>query len=390
MAKDRQKNTTRDSAAASAASAAAPERAAAGAFVVPAALRALGGTSSGLVPRTCATYGRQRADHGLTLTLDTPSGPSAGELDVLGSTFFAGLPILVSSVAGAVLPLAVEFQASDDGQSLSTTLGARDISAARIRVELEKLQDAGDVPFVLDFRNEADTSTPIALVPTKPSLVLRSLAADATGGCDIRCSDALDPATLRRRSHSLVLALLWWLKYALLFCVGCWALHLAPHHVLPYAPSLFGPGGEASSSSLASVLPVCPPNMTAAFELGQVYQQIVVGSVTASAGVAGAAESFLQPLLARAAALVGKAAVTVEQLAVVLDEIRRVESHVSLSTRVLGFFSFVNIVWLLAIVGIAISVGPTIKAVLAPFGDFMRRLAVRYAHGNEILVYLLF
>jgi len=49
-----------------------------------------------------------------------------------------------------------------------------------------------------------------------------------------------------------------------------------------------------------------------------------------------------------------------------LDEIVRFEAHVGVVYRVLGFFTFVNTVWLFAILGITASIGPSIYHLLQP------------------------
>ena len=43
-----------------------------------------------------------------------------------------------------------------------------------------------------------------------------------------------------------------------------------------------------------------------------------------------------------------------------LKRIREIEAEVSISQRIYGFFSFVNIMWLIAILGITIAVGPVL------------------------------
>ncbi len=138
---------------------------------------------------------------------------------------------------------------------------------------------------------------------------------------------------------------------------------LMPTTILPWTPSVLG--SAWSNVTLNQVLPFCPTTMVASFKLGYIQAQVTLGT---------AAGHDVSDWLAQAGRLVGRDSVTAAQLARVLDEIVRFESHVSIITRVRGFFSFVNIIWLLAIVGIAISIGPSIFQLLVPLRAWLMRM----------------
>jgi hypothetical protein len=53
------------------------------------------------------------------------------------------------------------------------------------------------------------------------------------------------------------------------------------------------------------------------------------------------------------------------------------ESHTSVTQKVWGFFSFINTMWLTAIFGIAISIGPAIWSVTTPLRALMAQLGLR-------------
>lgn len=64
-----------------------------------------------------------------------------------------------------------------------------------------------------------------------------------------------------------------------------------------------------------------------------------------------------------------------EELSGVLAQLQQFEHNMGLIARVHGFFTFVNTVWLLAIAGIAISIGPALFALLRPVQDWLIRCA---------------
>merc|ERR1719284_2268912 len=86
--------------------------------------------------------------------------------------------------------------------------------------------------------------------------------------------------------------------------------------------------------------------------------------VTAGEGAGGAA---VADILSEAAKIVGrKQPLSQAELYGIRDRILEVEGHVSVVSRVMGFMTFVNAMWLFAILGITISIGPSIYHVLAP------------------------
>jgi len=72
------------------------------------------------------------------------------------------------------------------------------------------------------------------------------------------------------------------------------------------------------------------------------------------------------------------------QLQESLNEIIRIESQVSVVTRIKGAFSFINCIWFFSILGICISIGPTLCTVLRPVMVSLIRLSKRLFY--EILL----
>ena len=91
----------------------------------------------------------------------------------------------------------------------------------------------------------------------------------------------------------------------------------------------------------------------------------------------------METLLREAAFVLGDRAVTAGDMDSMLDEIVRFEAHVGVVYRVLGFFTFVNTVWLFAIIGIAASIGPSVYHLLQPLHNALRRVVRHFSYIYE-------
>eukprot|EP00727_Mastigamoeba_balamuthi_P007507 m51a1_g3377 hypothetical protein (675) ;mRNA; r:474843-477153 len=183
-----------------------------------------------------------------------------------------------------------------------------------------------------------------------------------------------------------------WLLFPALLALLSWALLLAPAEVLslvPQVPML----GTASNVSYAALLPPVPRTLSEAWSLSQLESSLRIAEAAAD-------PLAVQDVLARAAQVAGRQAITSEQLHHVPDRIAEVEAARGVIARVVGFFTFVNILWLLAILGITVSVAPAlavlawplfkllmqvaewfVRSVVVPVGKVMHRLGVFEALG---------
>lgn len=153
-----------------------------------------------------------------------------------------------------------------------------------------------------------------------------------------------------------------WLLIPSLFIVGHWCLLFAPVDVLKISPTLWKP---AVRSPDAFMLPT-PKTRVQVFDLGAQFHRFdehckdfkedslsdsaVCKNVLKKAADILGAES---PLTAKQ--LLGERAILAE-----LDEQR------SVMDKVAGFFSFVNILWLIGIMGILCTMGPCIGVIIGP------------------------
>lgn len=360
--------------------------------------KALGDTGDyALLSRMDATvsHGTVRRDHGIAIELTAQKkGRYVAEhamqakLDVHGG-IFAALPNGLGSMAQMLLPLAARVDVekrSEPEQNWAGTivLGAKKLSRGRLESTLDDIVAAGDPPFCFEIRtSEGDL---LGFFPTRASLLQHGLSAPGTSVRDVEVAGNVFRKSMLRRCIEL---LRWWLL-PLIFLAASWHLFLQPQQVLAHIPTLpmFGAetAGSAGPASVASVLPPHPKSMAEAFQLGQIHSQLHQlqlldehGSRDPSVGV--------EELLAKAGHVLdagGEIQVSRDQLESMLEEILRFESQVGVVYRVLGFFTFVNTVWLLAIIGIAVSIGPSIYHILQPLHDALRRL-VNWIYTEIIL-----
>lgn len=331
--------------------------------------------------------GAIRTGHGLQIDLQAKVRSSnlknshfeGLSLDIHGDAVFRALPSGLGLVAKGFLPLplraSIRYQKTthDRNVVLTFTVGAARLSRGRIDSVLNDIVNGGDEVFVFELQG-ADGKC-WGFLPTKASLIQRSLS--TPGGASIRCYEKLP--VYHRGSD----AMKWikFLKYPTFFGIGSWLVWLHPTLVNKYIPMLLHEQYYANFTSiLSNSLPLCPDNMKVAFQLGILKQRLV--DVMATSATADTVQSILH----QAADLTGKSVelISVDSLLNVLTEIEKFESKVSVVTKVRGFLSFVNFLWLCAILGIGVSVGPSIYHILVPLRDIIMRIS-RWVFNEVIL-----
>lgn len=264
---------------------------------------------------------------------------------------------------------------------------------------LRKLVQAGDCPLVFELLvgpGSRDSNPPlggpgkdiVCAFATRPSKLLQAASA-GPAGCDVALPPPLP--TLPRRSPPLCSGTLFlWLRL-LLFPVALVALLWSAALVAPGAVAAHNPQVVArylaSRGSITGTLPVHSLTLTQAFQLGVISEQYRVlletvdpAGVKVEAGPSPAAPHTR--LLQQAGDLLGRPqGLTHPQLLSIPASITALQDHKSPLARLLGFFTFVNIVWTFAVLGIAVSLGPVLVLALAPLlrllGGALRRMLVR-------------
>jgi len=169
------------------------------------------------------------------------------------------------------------------------------------------------------------------------------------------------PSPLRQT----LLFLRWWL-FPLCFTAFCFGLFAAPAATARvmgcFLPRVIRLHGPAAVRSIAAALPPVPDSLSQAFQLGELSARYFASSPRNALAQAAALLKRAQPL-------------TEEELGGVLGQVQQLEQNLGLVSRVRGFFTFVNTMWLMAIGGIAISIGPSLLVLLRPLRDWLLRCA---------------
>eukprot|EP00746_Dinoflagellata_sp_MGD_P078416 gnl/MRDRNA2_/MRDRNA2_31362_c0_seq2.p1 gnl/MRDRNA2_/MRDRNA2_31362_c0~~gnl/MRDRNA2_/MRDRNA2_31362_c0_seq2.p1 ORF type:complete len:456 (+),score=41.66 gnl/MRDRNA2_/MRDRNA2_31362_c0_seq2:111-1478(+) len=154
-----------------------------------------------------------------------------------------------------------------------------------------------------------------------------------------------------------------WLLCPVVFIVAHWRLLVGPELLLKWYPAPWTP---PSGKGLEQVLPPHPRNLYQAHELGwyaSIYSRDCQGiNLERSDNIPGRC----QELLREAASVLGLSEISGAQLQAVRGFLKDLDEQQSLMDRVRGFFSFVNIMWLISIVGILCSVGPMLVYIAGP------------------------
>lgn len=314
-----------------------------------------------------------RSDLGLQFTSEDSDDFFVGELELHGSSFFNALPYGIGHIAKMLLPYKLKLNKRDftrlqANQPLQTTftIGAKSLAEGRILDLLRNIERAGDEPFVLELRGGKNRVL-LGFIATKASLIRESLRRAA----DVSFVGPLPRYERRKRSNSFLWSFMLWVKFPVLFTATCWMLCLHPQKVLSAIPPIVLRMLNSDGSRLQDLLPLSPRSLSEAFQLGSLYHQLTLATENQNS-------QLIDALLRTAEALVGRQAnsITADQLLHTLDEIKRLEAAASISTRVYGLFSFVNFVWAIAILGIAVSIGPSIYHLLYPLRKFLKFIVI--------------
>ena len=146
--------------------------------------------------------------------------------------------------------------------------------------------------------------------------------------------------------------------------IGVWALYLKPTLILSYTPQL---SFNSISQSIDSVLPIYPKTRLEAFDYGVLVQALASYSES---------DSMTQDTILRDASLLAGRSVTVEEMMSLRSTLVEIEGNVSIIQKVWGFFSFINLLWLMAIAGIAISFLPAMWSLAEPLLNLLNDLAI--------------
>jgi len=293
-------------------------------------------------------------------------------LDVRGPAL-QKIPALYRAAIPWVLPHepTAKWTASDPNfYTVEVSIGSRHNTQNALKQLDDFARDKRDPLLILDFtlRGGLPTKNRTLLYPTRASLLARSLrsagstSAGATGKCALKrypkrgANSVLNAAAFTR-----------WMCGPLLWIYVCWCICFDPDR-LPYSADTWPRLFDLNGRRIVDVLPLHPTTMTQAFALGAVYRELVAADI-------GSVEE--RDLLIRAQKVVGRTENVTRALVMDLPRtLRDMEDDVGLVTRVIGFFTFVNCMWLLAIVGISVTVLPFVWIFTKPLRRILQDVLV--------------
>mmetsp|Transcript_16550 Transcript_16550/g.46710 ORF Transcript_16550/g.46710 Transcript_16550/m.46710 type:complete len:629 (-) Transcript_16550:71-1957(-) len=322
--------------------------------------------------------------HGLELRLwgKKPRGLSWNgdfAVNVYGGVWKAA-PAGVEFLASTMLPYRVRkergsvFRRNSTTFELSFFIGTKDngdfgVSHGRIHSTLASLVgEHGDPPFMLEFSPVSADTTFRFHAFSRASKVMAAL-------------DALDPRLnvaekgdweqLRPGILRSALGLIRWWLLPILFLAFLWCIALYREQTTELVCQRIFPSdflGFTEATSVEEVLPVFPRNQLETWQLSNLEAQL---TAVEAAGAEG--NAHIPAILESASAIVERS-VTAKDLHDIPLHIADLMNRRGVLQRIRGFFSFVNVCWLLAIAGITVSVGPAAWVILRPFRELLRRL----------------
>eukprot|EP00756_Hemistasia_phaeocysticola_P031250 Hpha_TRINITY_DN16341_c1_g17::TRINITY_DN16341_c1_g17_i1::g.59787::m.59787 len=191
------------------------------------------------------------------------------------------------------------------------------------------------------------------------SMVLMGIAGRLMGK-----AGTYDPLFCRRRESPKagvdVVQLAKWLGAPVLLAGGVTALSVYPQKFMDAFPAWF-----SNYVGLNEVLPLHPKNLHEAFLLGRIAEQVKA---------IGAAGGDVTALLVEAAKVGGRAVpATLAEMSGLEEVMKGLVDEKGAVSRMLGVFSLINIIWMFAILIVAVALGPVLWMLSKP----IRRILIR-------------
>ena len=109
-----------------------------------------------------------------------------------------------------------------------------------------------------------------------------------------------------------------------------------------------------------NILPILPEDMLQSYDMGKIVDRIEIAQEQGD-------KDTIKKYLEQMKKLTGRDKVTEEDIAKIRKEIYKSVNTESGWDKFIGFFTFINIVWMCAGCGVAISVGPCVYQCIGPY-----------------------
>ena len=152
-----------------------------------------------------------------------------------------------------------------------------------------------------------------------------------------------------------------------------------PEKIIPMIPSIIGifiKDNGKNKLSYKDYIPSIPKEPIKIWQLSQLEYTLREIEKTYAKDLKKK-ENFTEEIIKKAKEIIGTGKMNSEILHKFPEFLKDVDNNSFLS-RVIGFFSFVNIIWMIAIIGIIISIGPSLLFLFKPFMKIMIKLFTEY------------
>jgi hypothetical protein len=188
---------------------------------------------------------------------------------------------------------------------------------------------------------------------TKSSLILSSINTGINGIYD-------GPIPEDIRAESKTFRIMRWLLYPIVFTIMIWYTIYNKDEVLPKLPKLLV--SKEDDRSYRRVLKAYPDTLLKTWDISRMeYELSILEKENPLNNI------VVEQVLNNAAKILDIPSITAEEMHQIHSVLVEESDKMSLGQRIRGFFTFINLVWLIGIIGISISIGPCIYVVLKPF-----------------------
>lgn len=164
---------------------------------------------------------------------------------------------------------------------------------------------------------------------------------------------------------------LWPIIFLLFLLYSCF---IGPEAFTDLVPKIFFT--KELNTKIIEKLAPCPESLSQSWEVSRLeYELSLIENNGSNSNI-----TRINEILVMVAGILGRKIVERHEIHSIYEEILKKENDLGVSTRITGFFNFVNILWIVAIIGITISVGPCIYTILRPLRTAIWEVALQIWH----------
>jgi len=150
-----------------------------------------------------------------------------------------------------------------------------------------------------------------------------------------------------------------WLIYPFFFMIIIWTITSKPDIFLNKLPPILS--SNLDKVTFKNLIPIYPKSLLKSWEVSRLEYELTLLENHIPKN-----QTQIDYIMNKIGNILEKPDITIKEIHSIYNNLIQVQHERSLSQRVTGLFTFVNLIWLLAIFGITVSVGPCIYVILEP------------------------